>query len=176
MTGPAHSLFVPLSLAVGFAMGASYLLSSSLVPVLSNWLLRQEKNEPEHPKEERFERFRRRFQGILERIMEFPKLLLGVYAVAAVLIFMLLGPLIAQELFPSSASKQFRLRIDAPDGTRVAVTEALVQRVSRRSHRRLAQTILISPSATSEPKDPRTQSTPSFCGPVALNRPSSMLV
>ena len=129
MTGPALSLFVPLSLAVGFSMGASYLLSSSLVPVLSNWILKQEKNEPEHPKEERFERFRRRFQGVLERIMEFPKLLLGVYAIAAVLIFMLLGPLIAQEIFPSSASKQFRLRIDAPDGTRVAVTEALVQRV-----------------------------------------------
>ena len=34
MTGPAQSLFLPLSLAVGFAMGASYLLSSSLVPVL----------------------------------------------------------------------------------------------------------------------------------------------
>ena len=32
-------LFVPLSLAVGFAMIASYLLSSTLVPVLSVWLL-----------------------------------------------------------------------------------------------------------------------------------------
>src|SRR5881296_2610960 len=34
MTGVSHSLFVPLSLAVGFAMAASYLLSSTLVPVL----------------------------------------------------------------------------------------------------------------------------------------------
>ena len=40
MTGPAQSLFLPLSLAVGFAMGASYLLSSSLVPVLANWMLK----------------------------------------------------------------------------------------------------------------------------------------
>ena len=40
MTGPAHSLFLPLSLAVGFAMLASYLLSSSLVPVLANWMLK----------------------------------------------------------------------------------------------------------------------------------------
>ena len=40
MTGPAKSLFVPLSLAVGFSMGASYLLSSSLAPVLSNWWLK----------------------------------------------------------------------------------------------------------------------------------------
>jgi len=129
MTGPAQSLFVPLSLAVGFSMGASYLLSSSLVPVLANWILKQEKNEAEHPKEERFDRFRKRFQGVLERIMEFPKSLLGAYALVALLIIVLLGPRLAEEIFPSSASTQFRLRIDAPDGTRVAVTEALVQKV-----------------------------------------------
>src|SRR5467141_761020 len=129
MTVPAQSLFVPLSLAVGFSMSASYLLSSSLVPVLANWILKQEKNEPEHPKEERFERFRKRFQSVLERIMKFPKLLLGAYALVAVLIIVLLGPRLAEEIFPSSASTQFRLRIDAPDRTRVAVTEALVQKV-----------------------------------------------
>jgi multidrug efflux pump subunit AcrB len=129
MTGPAHSLFVPLSLAVGFSMGASYLLSSSLVPVLSNWILEQEMNEPEHPKEARFERFRRRFYSVLEQIMEYPKLLLCAYTVVTVLILVLIGPRIGQEVFPSSASKQFHLRINAPDGTRVAATEALVQRV-----------------------------------------------
>jgi multidrug efflux pump subunit AcrB len=133
MTGPAQSLFVPLSLAVGFSMGASYLLSSSLVPVLSNWILKQEKNEAEHAKQpakaDRFDGFRKRFRAVLERITKFPKLLLGAYAVIAVLIMVLLGPRLAQEIFPSSASTQFRLRIDAPDGTRVAVTEALVQKV-----------------------------------------------
>ena len=133
MTGPAQSLFVPLSLAVGFSMGASYLLSSSLVPVLCNWILKQEKAEAEHPKEqqkgERFDRFRRWFQATLERIMKFPRLLLGAYAAITVLAIALLGPKLAQEIFPSSASTQFRLRIDAPDGTRVAVTEALVQKV-----------------------------------------------
>ena len=40
LTGAARSLFVPLALAVGFSMVASYLLSSTLVPVLSVWLLR----------------------------------------------------------------------------------------------------------------------------------------
>jgi multidrug efflux pump subunit AcrB len=129
MTGPAQSLFVPLSLAVGFSMGASYLLSSSLVPVLANWILKQEKNDTEHPKETRFDRFRKRFEGALERIVEFPKLLLSAYVLVALLIVVLLGPRLAEEIFPSAASTQFRLRIDAPDGTRVAVTEALVQKV-----------------------------------------------
>ena len=40
MQGAARALFVPLSLAVGFAMVTSYLLSSTFVPVLSTWLLR----------------------------------------------------------------------------------------------------------------------------------------
>src|SRR5205085_8987492 len=39
MKGVAQSLFVPLSLAVGFAMLASYFLASSFVPVLSIWVL-----------------------------------------------------------------------------------------------------------------------------------------
>jgi len=40
MVGAARAMFLPLSLAVGFAMVASYLLSSTLVPILSVWLLR----------------------------------------------------------------------------------------------------------------------------------------
>ena len=40
MVGVGRQLFVPLSLAVGFAMISSYLLSSTLVPVLSTWLMR----------------------------------------------------------------------------------------------------------------------------------------
>ena len=40
MVGAARAMFLPLSLAVGFRDGASYLLSSTLVPILSVWLLR----------------------------------------------------------------------------------------------------------------------------------------
>ena len=40
MQGAARGLFVPMSLAVGFSMIASYILSSTFVPVVSTWLLR----------------------------------------------------------------------------------------------------------------------------------------
>jgi multidrug efflux pump subunit AcrB len=40
MVGAARALFVPLSLAVGFSMVAAYLLSSTLLPILSVWMLR----------------------------------------------------------------------------------------------------------------------------------------
>lgn len=102
MTGPAQSLFLPLSLAVGFAMGASYLLSSSLVPVLGNWMLR-----PQQKHESSFDRFRGRFARALDRAMAIPSLLLIAYGVVALLVLLLIAPNIAQELFPSAASTQF---------------------------------------------------------------------
>jgi Cu/Ag efflux pump CusA len=40
MVGVGRQLFVPPSLTVGFAMISSYLLSSTLVPVMSTWLIR----------------------------------------------------------------------------------------------------------------------------------------
>jgi multidrug efflux pump subunit AcrB len=135
MTGPAQSLFLPLSLAVGFSMGASYVLSSTLVPVLTNWMLRETHSAPaggvaapRPQSDSAFARFRGRFDALLTRAMRHPVLLLGSYALAAALVLALAAPRLAQEIFPSSASKQFRLRIDAPDGTRVAVTEDYVRR------------------------------------------------
>lgn len=129
MTGPAQALFVPLSLAVGFSMGASYLLSSSLVPVLSNWILKSELVEAHHSADERFDRFRKRFLGILARIMNRQKLLLAGYTVIATAILIFVLPRLSREIFPAAAASQFRLRFDAPDGTRVSVTEQLTRQV-----------------------------------------------
>jgi multidrug efflux pump subunit AcrB len=129
MTGPAHALFVPLSLAVGFSMGASYLLSSSLVPVLSNWILKSEFVEAHHSADERFDRFRQRFVATLNRLMKRQTLLLVAYGVIAAVVLGLIFPRLAREILPSSAASQFRLRFDAPDGTRVPVTEQITRQV-----------------------------------------------
>src|SRR5881394_2233511 len=63
MVGAARAMFLPLSLAVGFAMIASYLLSSTLVPILSVWILRGHgpvsKGQPNV--EGRFARFQKRY-------------------------------------------------------------------------------------------------------------------
>jgi multidrug efflux pump subunit AcrB len=129
MVGPARSLFVPLSLAVGFAMGASYVLSSTLVPVLSNWLMKIEALAATRTWEARFDRFRERFYRVLDRVMAAPALLLGTYAVVAVALLFFLAPRLSREIFPSAAAEQFRLRFDAPEGTRVSVTEEMARRI-----------------------------------------------
>ncbi len=46
MREPVRSLFMPLTVAVGFAMIAAYLMSSTVVPVLSVWLIRYRAEEP----------------------------------------------------------------------------------------------------------------------------------
>ena len=127
MTGVAHALFVPLALAVGFAMAASYLLSSSLVPVISTWILR----EPEHRAAEtgRFERFRERYEHVLRRLLPRRRALMTGYFVAAILIIVFLGPVMGRELFPASGADQFQFRFRAPTGTRVVDTERMAREV-----------------------------------------------
>ena len=47
----------------------------------------------------------------------------------------LVGPRLSQEIFPSAAANQFRLRFDAPDGTRMPVTEEMARRLLDTIHR-----------------------------------------
>lgn len=127
MTGVTRALFVPLTLAVGFAMAASYFLSSSLVPVLSTWILREPREQAsEEQRKGRFERWRESWGGVLERLAPLRILIIVAYGIVAAAIILLLGPRVGRELFPSAPGGQFRLRFDAPTGTRAEETARLV--------------------------------------------------
>src|SRR4029077_19028785 len=65
MQGAALALFVLLSLAVGFAMVSSYLLSSTFVPVLSAWLLRPGHRPRADERRSLFDRGRAAYGGFL---------------------------------------------------------------------------------------------------------------
>lgn len=123
MAGTAGQLFIPLSLAVGFAMLASYLLSSSLVPVLSIWILKKGR---EREREGFFERIRARYNRYLDRVIRFRWPLVAVYLVCAGLFIFFLLPRLGTEVFPTINVPQLQLRLRAPAGTRVEVTEQLV--------------------------------------------------
>ena len=128
MTGVAQSLFVPLSLAVAFSMAASFLLSSSFLPVMFLWTHRQIERGRKVLIAGRwdFDKFRDRWAGFLERAAPSRWLVIGAYAVIVVVVILLIGPRLGQELFPSIGVNQFRLRFDAPIGTRAEDTEHLV--------------------------------------------------
>src|SRR5438876_1082815 len=118
MTGVGRQLFVPLSLAVGFAMLASYLLSSTLVPVLSTWMLRT--GSVKAPRF--FEKTRSRYRDRLEQSLRFGRVLVAAYLLVAVVIVAILLPTIGTEIFPQVESKQIQLRLRAPAGTRAERT------------------------------------------------------
>jgi multidrug efflux pump subunit AcrB len=129
MEGAARALFVPLSLAVGFAMIASYILSSTFVPVMSVWVLRHYHPETRASGLGRFSfaRFRDRFAGALEKIIPYRWTLVGVYVVLAGLIIWLVGGNLGTEIFPKVDAGQFQLRLRAPDGTRIERTEEIAK-------------------------------------------------
>ncbi|HZO52024.1 MAG TPA: efflux RND transporter permease subunit [Bryobacteraceae bacterium] len=117
MAGIGRQLFVPMSLAVGFAMVSSYLLSSTLVPVLATWLMRQ---VSAHDDESVLRTLYRRY---VELIVRLRWLLAGGYLAAAALILLAVVPHLGLELFPNVDAGQFQLRMRAPTGTRVERTE-----------------------------------------------------
>ena len=81
MSGVPKSMFMPLSLSVGFSMIASYFLALSFVPVAANWLIKSnlhEKLQQHH--EGRFARFREKIPaGRLLFLKAYPPLKLDIF-------------------------------------------------------------------------------------------------
>jgi multidrug efflux pump subunit AcrB len=119
MVGVGRQLFVPLAMAVGFAMISSYVLSSSFVPVLSTRLI---KRSPHAGEAGRLRGFYARY---LRWILRLRWPLVGAYLAGCALLLLLLYPSIGTEIFPQSEVGQFQLRLRAPAGTRVERTELM---------------------------------------------------
>jgi multidrug efflux pump subunit AcrB len=124
MVGVSRQLFVPLSMAVGFSMIASYLLSSSLVPVFSTWLMRTAHRGEES---EGFFGHLRSFYGrYLGGVLRFRWPLALVYLVSSIGLLYVLLPRMGTELFPDANAALLRIRLRAPAGTRIEETERIV--------------------------------------------------
>jgi len=119
---PIRSLFMPLTLAVGFSMIASYLLSSTLVPVLSVWLVRHK----EHAGESRlFGKVLSVYNRIVALVIRLRWITVPGYLVACGLLFWLVGTQVGTELFPQVDSGQFVIRFRAPPGSEYKLTRKL---------------------------------------------------
>jgi len=125
MQGAAKALFLPLSLAVGFAMVASYLLSSTLVPILSIWWHREPKAKTQvESKAGRDSALRWLFvPSLTTRHILVPAYLGGVIFVIAMLL-----PFLHTEIFPQIDAGQLQLRLRAPTATRLEATEQIAAR------------------------------------------------
>lgn len=146
LTEPSRSLFVPLGMAVAFAMLASYGLSRTIVPLMSKNLLAHEHEHGSTPKEPKglmavfsaihkvidggFEWLRGIYKHTLDQALTHPILAIGGF-----LTFygcsMTLLPIIGQDFFPAIDAGQLRLHVNCRPGTRVEETERIFKEIER---------------------------------------------
>jgi multidrug efflux pump subunit AcrB len=130
MEGVARAMFVPLGLAVGFSMIASYFLASTLVPMMEVWLNRSRGTEASYEHSDGwFERFRDSFGHTSKRLIGLRWIVAGVYLVIAVGVVAVLGRNLGTDIFPHTDTGLVQMRLRAPTGTRVERTEGIVQEV-----------------------------------------------
>jgi multidrug efflux pump subunit AcrB len=130
LTGISRSLFPPLALAVGFSMVASYLLSTTLVPVLAARLLRNMHDAGHGGRQTLFERVGDGYGRFIEAIVRLRWAVLPVYLFLCAAAFLLMRD-IGTELFPRVDTGQFQLRVRAPAGTRLERTLDIVRGVDQ---------------------------------------------
>jgi multidrug efflux pump subunit AcrB len=159
MSGVPKAMFLPLSLSIGFAMIVSFFAAQTLVPVLSNWLLNEEKfkykhgqphahaglalnateveavkqhlhNEKTAPeKNDAFERFKIKYMRRIEALMRRRSLTVALYFIVVLALAGISFMTIGKDLMPKINTGQFQLRIKMPDGTRLERTEDKLHQV-----------------------------------------------
>jgi multidrug efflux pump subunit AcrB len=130
LVGISRSLFPPLALAVGFSMIASYLLSTTLVPVLATRLFRDVRQTEQGPHGGFFSHALDRYGRFIEEVVRLRWLVFSVYLLLCGSTLFLIR-VIGTELFPRVDTGQFQLRIRAPAGTRLERTLDIVRGVDQ---------------------------------------------
>ncbi len=129
MADPLRSLFMPLTLGVGFAMISSYLLSSTFVPILCVSLLKHgghgSHGEAAHKKPGLFDHMLKVYGKMVQWFVRLRWLMVPGYIAGCGLILWLLGMQVGTELFPQIDSGQFVLRFRPPPGSNFELTRQM---------------------------------------------------
>jgi multidrug efflux pump subunit AcrB len=157
MTGVPRAMFLPLSLSIGFAMIVSFVAAQTLVPVISNYLLKEAhfqyrhgdahahaglaldhaevkevdmhtQQDSDHPQENNFfQRLKMNLIHLLQRWMPYRKAIVIIYLAFALASAGICYFMIGKDLLPKTNNGQLQLRIKEPDGTRLEKTERAVK-------------------------------------------------
>ncbi len=117
MVGVGRQLFVPLALAVGFAMLSSYLLSSTLLPVMATVVMRHGQGE------DRTGGLYGLYGTLVDWAVRLRWPMIAVYVAVAALVVWIVPKRLGTEIFPAVDTGMFQLRLRAPVGTRIERTE-----------------------------------------------------
>jgi CzcA family heavy metal efflux pump len=140
LEGVARFLFVPMALAVIFAMIASFILSRTLVPTMANYLLKphvpgEGSTRSRNPLvlfqrgfEVRFERIRQSYHSLLQVALEHRKIVL-VTVFGFIFVSFALVPSLGRNFFPAVDSGQILMHVRTPVGTRLETTNRTIAQV-----------------------------------------------
>jgi multidrug efflux pump subunit AcrB len=143
LPGVAGFLFVPMALAVVFAMIMSFILSRTLVPTMAMYLLRPHVEGHGVPLsrnplvrfqrgfEERFSRMKARYENLLATTLRGRQRFIPLFMLAMIASLALV-PLLGRDFFPRVDSGQIALHVRAPVGTRIEETSDTFTRVQQR--------------------------------------------
>ena len=126
MSGIPAAMFLPLSLAVGFAMIASFILSQTFVPVVANWLL---KDKLPHSNNHKFDDFKMKYTTWLQKIAPKAKWVSPIFVILSILLLIGLFVINGTEIFPKVDAGQAQIRLRLPTGTRMERTEDATRKV-----------------------------------------------
>lgn len=130
MSGVPKGMFLPLSLSVGFALIASFLLALTFVPVAANWLLKNISYQPDPENERRrFDKFRNNYIKLLEKYIKKGRNLQLLYVAVSIILIFVLFSAIGTEIFPKVDAGQAQVRLRLPIGTRLERTEEATQKL-----------------------------------------------
>jgi multidrug efflux pump subunit AcrB len=153
MNGVPKAMFLPLSMAIGLTMIVSYVLAQTLVPILSNWMIKAERYQYHHGQEHAhagedmdknesaqvkmhgqeenkhpenndfFETVKTSFVKIINRLMPRKKLWVPLYLVSVIVLAGVGFVVIGKDMMPKLNNGQFQIRLKEPQGTRLERTE-----------------------------------------------------
>ncbi|HVX61113.1 MAG TPA: efflux RND transporter permease subunit [Pirellulales bacterium] len=120
MKDPLRSLFMPLTLAVGFAQISSYILSSTYVPIMLVYLLKHREQ-----KAGLFDRVLKVYRRLVGGLVQHSLVVVLSYLVACGLIIAVLGLKLGAGLFPEVDQGVFVLRFRPPIGSSYELTREM---------------------------------------------------
>ncbi len=156
MQGVPRALFLPLSLSIGFAMIVSFLLAQSIVPIVANWLLKEDmfkyhhgekhahaglalddqeiadieehlsKELSEPEKNDFFEKVKMGFLISLNKMITNKKRNVSLYIILVLVSTGICFVWIGKDLLPKTNNGQYQIKLRLPDGTRLERTESMV--------------------------------------------------
>ena len=136
LTGAAKSLFVPLGLAVVFAMLMSYVLSRTLVPTMVHYLLAREAMEHHKPNafvrwfDGKFDALRTAYGRWLAWALQhraFVSITFGLFVAGS----LALTPMLGRDFFPNVDAGLIKLHVRGKPGTRIEETEKRIAQIER---------------------------------------------